>query len=96
MSKIKFHKVAAIAVLVVTAAWVATGEFSSVGSAADEAQAERKAEAQQERPATLRTVGVVTPPRIQRARAIRISGHTDADKRAMLATRAPASSRNSR
>ncbi len=89
MSKIKFHKVAAIAVLVVTAAWVATGEFSSVGSAADEAQAERKAEAQQERPATLRTVGVVTPPRIQHARAIRISGHTDADKRAMLATRAP-------
>ena len=87
MSKIKFHKVAAVAVLVVTAAWVATGEFSSVGSAADEAQAERKAEAQQERAATLRTVGVVAPPRIQHARAIRISGHTDADKRAALATR---------
>lgn len=88
MPKIKFHKVAAIAVLIATAAWVATGEFSSVGSAADEAEAARAAEAQEERPATLRTVGVVQPPRIEHARAIRISGHTDADKRAVLATRA--------
>ena len=34
MSKLKFHKVAAVVVLIVTAAWVATGEFTSVGSAA--------------------------------------------------------------
>ena len=36
MPKIKFHKIAAVAVLIATAAWVATGEFSSVGSAAAE------------------------------------------------------------
>lgn len=89
MAKIKFHKVAAIAVLVATAAWVATGEFSSVGSAADEAEAARAATAEQEQQeAPLRTVAVVNPPRVEHSRAIRISGHTDADKRAVLATRA--------
>lgn len=88
MPKIKFHKVAAVAVLIATAAWVATGEFSSVGSAADEAEAARAADAREERAVPARTVGVITPPRIEHARAIRISGHTDADKRAVLATRA--------
>ena len=34
MAKFKFHKLAALAVLIASAAWVATGEFSSVGSAA--------------------------------------------------------------
>lgn len=87
MAKIKFHKVAAIAVLVVTAAWVATGEFSSVGSAADESEAQRPAE-NAEAPAPVRTVGVVNAPRTEHARAIRISGVTDADKRAVLGTRA--------
>ena len=87
MAKIKFHKVAAIAVLVVTAAWVATGEFSSVGSAADESEAQRPAE-NAEAPAPVRTVGVVNAPRTEHARAIRISGITDADKRAVLGTRA--------
>ena len=86
MPKIKFHKVAAIAVLIATAAWVATGEFSSVGSAADgatPAPTERTDEA-----VPLRTVAVVQPPRVQHARAIRLSGRTDADKRATVATRA--------
>src|SRR5690606_38730346 len=87
MPKIRFHKVAAVAVLIATAAWVATGEFSSVGSAADEAEAPRPAGEAAE-PATLRTVGVVNPPRISHSRAIRLSGSTDADKRAVLATRA--------
>ncbi len=87
MAKIKFHKVAAIAVLVVTAAWVATGEFSSVGSAADESDAPRPAE-RTETPVPARTVGVVNAPRTEHARAIRISGVTDADKRAVLGTRA--------
>ena len=32
MSKFKFHKLAAIVVLIVFAGWVATGAFSSVGS----------------------------------------------------------------
>jgi len=88
MPKIKFHKVAAVVVLIATAAWVATGEFSSVGSAADEADARRAAETQEERPAPVRTVAVVKAPRIEHSRAIRISGYTDADKRAVLATRA--------
>lgn len=86
MAKIKFHRVAAIAVFLATAAWVATGEFTSVGSAADEAEAARQAEpVEQEAP--LRTVGVIDPPRITHARAIRISGITEADKRATLAAR---------
>jgi len=88
MPKIKLHKVAAVAVLIATAAWVATGEFSSVGSAADEAAASRPAEAAPEEQGPLRTVGVVNPPRIRHSRAIRLSGSTDADKRAVLATRA--------
>lgn len=85
MPKIKLHKIAAVAVLVATAAWVATGEFSSVGSAAGEAGGR---EATKEEQAPLRTVAVVDPPRVLHARAIRLSGSTDADKRAVLATRA--------
>jgi multidrug efflux system membrane fusion protein len=84
--KFKFHKVAAVAVLVATAAWVATGEFSSVGSAASEsAPAPTKPE---EKPAPVRTVAVIDPPRVTHSRAIRVAGHTDADKRAELASRA--------
>lgn len=86
MSKIKFHRVAAVLVLVVSAAWVLTGDFSSVGSASTE---------ESDRPRTVaeieivpQTVAVVTPPRAQHRRAIRLSGLTEADKRASLATRA--------
>lgn len=87
MSKFKFHKLAAIVVLIVFAGWVATGAFSSVGS---DIQPEDKAAAEQQKaaePAPLRTVKVVVPPRQAHARAIRISGLTEADKRAVLATR---------
>lgn len=87
MARFRFHKVAAVIVLVGFAAWVATGEFSSVGSAQNEQQAKPEAAAEQPKP-TLRTVAVVVPPRVQHARAIRISGKTEADKRATLATRA--------
>lgn len=86
MPKFRFHKFAAILVLVGFAAWVATGTFSSVGSASD-AAAERKAEAAEKPKEPLRTVAVITPPRDTHARAIRISGLTEADKRAVLATR---------
>ncbi|MCO0638277.1 hypothetical protein M8745_20290, partial [Lutimaribacter sp. EGI FJ00014] len=72
MPKIKFHKVAAIIVLVATAAWIATGKFSSVGSASQEAEATRTAEAEQERPSVLRTVQVVVPSRVEHARTIRV------------------------
>lgn len=86
MPKFRFHKFAAILVLVGFAAWVATGTFSSVGSASD-AAAERKAEAAEKPKEPLRTVAVITPPRDTHARAIRISGLTEADKRVVLATR---------
>lgn len=87
MPKIKLHKLAAVAVLIATAAWVASGKFSSVGSAANESAAATPAPQQQEAP-PLRTVAVLNAPRIQHSRAILISGYTDADKRAVLATRA--------
>ena len=86
MARFRFHKLAALAVLVGVGAWVATGEFSSVGSAQNEAPP-TPAEASAEVKAPLRTVAVVTPPRVEHARAIRISGHTDAEKRVTLATR---------
>jgi multidrug efflux system membrane fusion protein len=85
MPKFRFHKLAALIVLIGFAAWVATGEFSSVGSASD---TEKPKAAEKEQPKTIaRTVAVVTPPRSMHARAIRISGLTEADKRAVLATR---------
>ncbi len=87
MAGIRFHKAAAIAVLVVTAVWVGTGEFSSVGSAQVETPATPATEAS-ETPAVLRTVAVVVPPRVDHARSIRLSGQTEADKRVTLAARA--------
>ncbi|SOE08927.1 multidrug efflux system membrane fusion protein [Hoeflea halophila] len=84
----RFHTVAAFVVLAVSAAWVLTGEFSSIGSAAQESGDERQAE--QAAPATekvLRTVAVTTPDFIQHNRIIRISGVTAPDKRTTLATR---------
>lgn len=86
MAKIRFHKLAAITVLVGVAIWVATGKFSSVGSAQDEAPL-TPAEVSAQAPVALRTVAVVTPPRVEHQRAIRISGSTEAEKRVMLATR---------
>ena len=85
MSKFKFHKFAALAVFVATAAWVATGEFSSVGSAQDEPATEKTEAPQVE--AKRHTVAVVRPPRIEHSRAIRMSGLTEADKRSVLAAR---------
>lgn len=86
MPKIKFHKVAAVAVFLVSAAWILTGQFSTAGSAAPEAEAKPAEAATPAAPK--RTVAVVTPPRVQHARAIRVSGRTEADRRAVLATRA--------
>lgn len=85
MSKIRFHKLAALVVLVGFAAWMGTGEFSSVGSAQPDPEA-KPAQAEQPK-APLRTVEVVVPPRLEHARAIRVSGKTEADKRATLASR---------
>lgn len=85
MSKIRFHKLAALVVLIGFAAWMGTGKFSSVGSA-QTAPEEKPAVAEQPK-APPRTVMVIVPPRIDHARAIRVSGQTEADKRATLATR---------
>ncbi|RWL42522.1 MAG: efflux RND transporter periplasmic adaptor subunit [Mesorhizobium sp.] len=101
MPKIRFHKLAAIAVLIGFGAWMGTGQFSSVGSAANKSvttdkpaqpdaakpEAAKPKTTQAEPKAAPRTVAVVTPPRKTFARAIRISGLTEADKRAVLATR---------
>lgn len=85
MPKFRFHKLAALIVLIAFAGWMVTGEFSSVGSASDKQKPQAAAQEQPKAPA--RTVAVVTPPRDLHARAIRISGLTEADKRAVLATR---------
>ncbi len=71
-------------------AWIATGEFSSVGSAQT---AEGKESPTPEAPATekaplVRTVSAVDPVFIDHAREIRLSGITEADKRTDLAARA--------
>lgn len=85
MAKVRFHKLAAIGVLIGFAVWMGTGEFSSVGSAATEV--EKNPAASEQPKAPTRTVAVITPARVQHARAIRMSGQTEADKRAVLATR---------
>lgn len=86
MGKLKFHKIAAVLVLVATAAWIVTGEFSSVGSARQEEPAAATAEPEPEEPA-LKSVQVAVPPRQEHARNIRISGAMEADKDAVLAAR---------
>jgi multidrug efflux system membrane fusion protein len=100
MAKFRFHKFAAVAVLIGFAAWMGTGKFSSVGSASAEAENAPAGQATPEQPkaaaetpqAAPRTVAVITPPRVQHARAIRLSGLTEADKRAVWARAHPASS----
>lgn len=86
MAKLKFHKVAAVAVLIGFAVWTGTGRFSSVGSAAQEAE-QQPAQAAAAPVAAPRTVAVIVPPRDMHARAIRMTGITEANKRALLATR---------
>ncbi|KFB08748.1 efflux RND transporter periplasmic adaptor subunit [Nitratireductor basaltis] len=88
MAKIKFHKVAAIVVLLATSAWIATGEFASVGSASAEAE-EKQAQAAEApaREVALKTVQVAVPPRLEHARTIRVSGYTAPDKKSVLAAR---------
>lgn len=87
MSKFRFHKLVAVMVLAATAAWIVTGEFSSVGSAvAPETASEPDSEnVAVETPP--RTVAVVNPPRAEHARAIRMSGTTEANARSNLAAR---------
>ena len=85
MPRVRYTKLVALLVLAGFAVWMGTGKFSSVGSAATE-PVEKPAAAEQPK-APARTVGVVKAPHVQHARAIRISGQTDAEKRATLAIR---------
>lgn len=88
----KAHRIAALVVLVAAGAWVATGEFSAVGS--QEAEASESATPDQPAPdaansvaAPLRTVAAMVPVFADHAREIRIAGATAADKSAVLAAR---------
>ncbi len=87
----KAHRVIAIVVLVVAAAWVATGEFSAVGSQEAKAAEPDGANAADAVPAAaptpLRTVAAVVPVFADHSRTIRIAGATEADKSAILAAR---------
>lgn len=84
----RFHRIAAFCVLAAAAAWIATGEFSSVGSAQGSAEVAAPEPAAAEEKPVLRTVAAVTPTFVDYARTIRLSGVTVADKRAALAARA--------
>ncbi|MGL4487860.1 MAG: efflux RND transporter periplasmic adaptor subunit [Rhizobiaceae bacterium] len=88
MARIRFHKIAAVIVLIGAVTWVATGEFSFVGSAASEG--EKTAEPTKVETAVKppRTVSAVAVPFIEHRLTTRISGRTEPDKRAELATRA--------
>ena len=88
----KAHRVAAIVVLIVAGTWVATGEFSAVGSQEAKAgegndPAASPASPDVAAPAPLRTVAAVAPVFADHARVIRIAGATEADKSAVLAAR---------
>lgn len=87
------HRIFAIVVLVSAAIWVGTGHFSSVGS--EEAQASQPEAGKgtdTAKPAAtepvLRTVAAIKPIFVDHAREIRVSGATEADKKATLAARA--------
>lgn len=71
-------------------AWIATGEFSSVGSAqtAEGKESPTPAAPAADAAPLVRTVSAVEPVFIDHARAIRLSGITEADKRVELAARA--------
>jgi multidrug efflux system membrane fusion protein len=90
--RFRAHRISAIVVLVAAALWVGTGKFASVGS--EEAHAAQPESARTEPPKAaeagpvLRTVAAIPPVFADHARTIRISGATDADKRAVLAARA--------
>jgi membrane fusion protein, multidrug efflux system len=88
MARFRFHKFASILVLAGAAAWVLTGEFSSVGSAAQENTEKKPVAKPVETVKAPRTVSAVAVPFIDHRLTIRISGQTAADKRAELATRA--------
>lgn len=88
-SSFRLHKIVALIVLIAAAIWIATGEFAAVGSQeASGAEAPAAAPAPAAGEVTLRTVGGVVPMFTDHSRRIRLSGATEANKRAVLAARA--------
>jgi membrane fusion protein, multidrug efflux system len=81
----KAHRIIAIIVLIVAGAWVGTGEFAAVGS--QEASASQPDAAAPAAKMVERTVAAMAPEFTNHARVIRVSGATEADKRAVLAAR---------
>lgn len=86
----KAHRIAALCVLAAAGAWIATGEFSSVGGAqvAEGKEIPIPQEPAADAAPVLRTVAAVEPVFVDHAREIRLSGVTAADKRTDLAARA--------
>ncbi len=87
MAKFKFHRLASVIVLVTAGAWVLTGEFSAVGSQAQDAAEAAVKPVEEQAKREPRTVAVVTPPMADHSVSIRISGVTEPDKRVALAVR---------
>lgn len=93
MMKLKFHTIAALFVLIAFAVWVATGEFSSVGSVATQNDTAKDGGSDSQTPAPnqletkpqLKTVAYVKTVFVNHNRTIRVSGTTAPDKRVMLA-----------
>lgn len=90
------HRYAAILVFVASAAWVLTGDFSSVGSASDQDGAQAPAAMETDGSSGAATadarpeqsVAVAVIPSIDHARTVRVSGVTQADKRTNMTARA--------
>ncbi|MCR9121959.1 MAG: efflux RND transporter periplasmic adaptor subunit [Phyllobacteriaceae bacterium] len=92
----KAHRYAAILVFVASAAWVLTGDFSSVGSASDQeggepaavAETDSASDAAPDDARPQQSVAVAVIPSIDHARTVRVSGVTQADKRTNMTARA--------
>ncbi len=88
----KLHRLAALLVLIASAAWVFLGDFSWVGSAASDDEqntvAAREAKKEAESSRKFQSVSVANVPSFEHARTVRISGITKADKRTDITARA--------
>ncbi|TCD15963.1 efflux RND transporter periplasmic adaptor subunit [Oricola cellulosilytica] len=85
----KANRYVAILVFLGSAAWIATGEFSFVGSAIgneEEKPVEVTATAEQADDA-LAIVGTAVIPQVEHARSVKVSGVTRADKETVLTSR---------
>ena len=88
----KTHRIVALLVFVAAAAWVATGEFSTVGgeqasASAPPAQDEATQSTNPAPAGNLRTVAAIAPVVEPHAREIRLFGVTEPEQRARLAAR---------